>query len=78
MKRVRRLMGQVVCIDLKDGYCSYARILEEPLFAFYDNRFQCEAQPTLEDICVLPITFKIDVMNYAVIRRHWEVVGACL
>jgi Immunity protein 26 len=71
----RRLVGQVVKIDLKNGTCCYGRVLDEPLFAFYDKLYDVNDNPTLNEICDLPILFKIDVMNYAISREIWTVIG---
>jgi hypothetical protein len=73
-KKIRRREGQVVKIDL-GATKSFARVLEEPLFAFYDREYDLENEPHIDDICSLPIAFKIWVMNYAITRGLWEVIG---
>jgi hypothetical protein len=74
-KRIRRLEGQVVRIDLKDGTQAFARVLKSPLFAFYDELFTLNENPSIEEIIALPIAFKIDIMHYAITSGIWEVVG---
>jgi hypothetical protein len=71
----RRLVGQVVKIDLKDGTCCFARALERPLFAFYDKQFRINDNPSVEEICALPILFKLWVMTYAITDEIWQVIG---
>lgn len=71
----RRLVGQVVKIDLKDGTCCFARVLDEPLFAFYEKRYGLNDDPSIEEICNLPIMFKLWVMNYVISREIWQVIG---
>jgi Immunity protein 26 len=71
----RRLVGQVVKIDLKDGTCCFARVLKRPLFAFYGKLYNLNDNPSIEEICKLPIIFKIDVMDYAISREIWQVIG---
>jgi hypothetical protein len=71
----RRLEGQVVKIDLKDGTCCFARVLKRPLFAFYGKLYNINDSPSLDEICILPIIFKIDVMTYAISREIWQVIG---
>lgn len=71
----RRLEGQVVRIDLKDGTQAFGRVLEEPLFAFYDKLYRQSENPEVEEICSLPIAFKIWVMNYSITRGVWNVIG---
>lgn len=72
---VRRLEGQIVKIDLKDGTVAYGRVLKRPLFAFYDKPYRCGDTPELEEIATLPIAFKICVMNYSISKRIWSVIG---
>lgn len=74
-KQVRRFEGQVVRIGLDDHSQAFARVLEEPLFAFYDKKYLRSESPNLEEICKLPIAFRLWVMNYAVTKGAWEVIG---
>jgi hypothetical protein len=73
--RQQRIPGQVIEIALGQGKRSYARVLNEPLFAFYDKVYDINATPTLDEIITLPIAFKIDVMNSAVTSGRWSVIG---
>jgi hypothetical protein len=73
-KRQQRIAGDVVEVDLGDGSHTYARVLEEAMFAFYDCR-------TTEDLAVDAIIaggilFIIPVMDHAVKRGRWIVVGS--
>jgi hypothetical protein len=70
----RQLVGSVVRIDLGDGFHSYARALEEGLFAFYDSRTQEDL--LLDEIVSRPVLFIVPVMGYAVSRGHWTVIGS--
>jgi hypothetical protein len=72
-KRVRRREGDILRIDLGDGSHSYAQVAEEPLIIFFDGRFT-EEQP-LERVSRLPVLFRLTVMNYAVTRGIWPVIG---
>ena len=49
------IVGDIVRIDLGDGFHSYARILREALFAFYNGRVTEEL--TVNQILGLPILF---------------------
>jgi hypothetical protein len=63
-------------IDLHDGAKAYGRVLEEPLVAFYATRtLDGEATPSLAEIAGWPVAFKIWVMNYAVTKGRWKVIG---
>jgi Immunity protein 26 len=73
--RRRRMAGQIVEIALGQGMKSYARVLNEPLFAFYDRVFDAAEKPNTEDVISLPIAFKINVMNSAVTSGHWTVIA---
>lgn len=75
-KRVRRTVGQMVEIDLGLGLKAYGRVLEKPLFAFYDRAVHEGDHPSLADVCGWPVAFKIWVMNYAVTRGRWRVIEA--
>jgi hypothetical protein len=71
----RRLEGQIVRIDLKDGTHAYGRVLKRPLFAFYDKVFRDDHEPSLDEIEGLPVAFRIDVMDYVIPKGIWPVVG---
>ena len=73
LKRVGRRQGDILRIDLGDGSHSYAQVSEEPLIIFFDGRFAEEK--SLESIGQLPVLFRLWVMNYAVTRGHWPVIG---
>lgn len=71
--RGKRLVGNVVRIDLGDDTHTYAHVLHEPLLAFYDIRTSQEA--TLDEILDREVLFKIWVMNSAITSGRWPVVG---
>jgi hypothetical protein len=73
--RRRRMPGQIVEIALGQGKISFARVLHEPLFAFYDEVFDAAEKPSTQDVVNLPIAFKINVMNSAVTSGHWPVIA---
>ncbi len=69
----RRVIGDVVQIDLGAGRFSFGRVLEEPLVAFYD--LESSHIPSPQEIVQLPIVFRIWVMNFAITEGDWGVVG---
>lgn len=72
--RARRRVGDVVRIPLHEEHMSgYGRVLEDPLFAFYDIR--SHETPTIKEILGRPILFRIWVSRYALAEDRWEVVG---
>jgi hypothetical protein len=73
-KTRRREPGQIVRIDLGDGTHSFAHVLAEPLIAFYDKAYQGE-EPAPEVIAALPVAFTLMVMNHAITKCRWPVVG---
>jgi Immunity protein 26 len=73
MKRQRRRAGDVVRIDLGAGFHTYARVLLDASFAFYDCRHVGEA--SLLEILASRILFRIAVMNHAVKTGRWPVIG---
>lgn len=72
-KGQRRRVGDIVKIDLGDGFHSYARVLEEALFAFYDTRTREDL--AIDEILRRRVLFIVSVMNHAVTRGRWRVVG---
>jgi len=74
-KTIKRLEGQVLRIDLQEGRHAYARLLKEPLIAFYDKLYADGKEPLIEDILALPIAFKIWVMNYTIKKGKWPIIG---
>ena len=72
-KRQSRKVGDILRIRLDDGGFSFARVLEEPLMAFYD--LKSDSTPSLSEIVDKPIIFFIWVMSRAVKTGRWEVIG---
>lgn len=72
-KRVRRKLGDLVVIPLGEGMNSFARVIMEPLIAFYNLR--TSDIPSPETIIESPVAFAICVMNRAVTHGIWPVVG---
>ena len=68
-----RIVGDIARINLGDEFHVYARVLEEALFAFYDGRFSEELP--VDRIIALPILFQIPVMDHAIKRGRWVIVG---
>lgn len=73
MKRQRRIVGDVVQIPLGDGTHTYARVLPEASFAFYDSRTSAEIE--IANVVNLPVLFFIAVSTEAIRDRRWRVVG---
>ena len=70
----KRVAGDVVRIDLGDGFHTYSRVLEKTLFAFYDGRVNDDIP--VDQILALPILFTVPVMKHSVERGRWVVVGS--
>ena len=64
--------GNIVEIKLADGL-SYGVIVEEPLIVFFNALFS--ERPELERILEKPVAFAIWVMNNAIGRAGWPVIG---
>lgn len=74
--RQRRLEGQFIKINLGQGKYATARVLKEPLIAFYDKEFdESSDEPPLNEIATLPVAFTLNVMNKAVTGGEWRVIG---
>jgi hypothetical protein len=72
-KRVRRREGDVLRIDLGDERHSYAQVAAEPLIVFFDGAYTEDLAP--EQAVRLPVLFRLCVMNQAVTRGFWPVIG---
>ena len=66
------LVGDVIELPL-DGAWGYARVLRDPLMAFYALR--AEAPLAWEDVVKAPVAFTVWVMHSAVKSGRWRVVG---
>ena len=73
-KKQRRKSGDIVEIGI-DNKKYFARVLEDPFFAFYDIQIDLDIQVSCEDIIMKPILFKIAVMKYAITSGRWKVIG---
>jgi hypothetical protein len=74
-KMTRRQPGQVVLIELGQGNCSYARVLNDPLVAFYDLLCRTTGEISVDEVISSPVAFTLMVMNHAITRGRWPVVG---
>lgn len=68
--------GMVVAIDLGDGLVAYGRVVDPPLFEFFD-RFESSdsATPNVELNDGSPVLFRIWVMDSALKSGRWKVIG---
>jgi hypothetical protein len=66
-------VGAFVKVPLDNRWHSYARVLSEPLIAFYDAKTDTDL--SLEEIKARPILFVLWVMNRAVTSGRWPVIG---
>ena len=73
-KRQQRTIGSFVKIPIDSTYHTYARILRDASFAFYDSRTK-EDISDLSKIASSPILFIVAVFNDAVTRGRWVKVG---
>ncbi|MEM7182195.1 MAG: immunity 26/phosphotriesterase HocA family protein [Spirochaetota bacterium] len=70
----RRTIGSVVQISLVEGYFSYARVLQEPFFAF-DDIYAKEEITDLDQITSSPILFITSVSTTAITSNRWLKIG---
>ena len=71
--RQRQILGDVVRIDLGDGFHTYGQVLAEADFAFFDARLKEEIP--VDQIVARPVLFIVAVMKYAVTRGRWLKIG---
>jgi hypothetical protein len=72
-KRIRRKVGDVVSVPLRDGKLGYGRVLHDPLIAFY--RLRSSKILPVREVVTKDILFIIFVMNYAITDGIWPVAG---
>ena len=65
--------GNVVEIELTDGSFSYGLIINEPLFAFVGDTFL--KRPEISPKLFNTIAFQLLVMNSAIGKNGWPVIG---
>lgn len=73
MKSTRRIVGDIVKIPLGDGTHTYARVLPEATFAFYDSHVAEDL--AAEEVVKKTILFFVAVMHHAVKKGRWPIVG---
>ncbi len=74
MKRQRRRDGDVICIPLSDDRKAYAMILRAGDI-FFDYFTRGDDLPPIKDIIRHPVLFQIGVVDYAVTKGIWKVIG---
>ncbi|NKJ09010.1 Imm26 family immunity protein [Rhizobium sp. SG741] len=70
-RKIRRKRGDIVKIQLENGYFTYALALKSPLFAFFDIRTKDDL--SVSDICKSKVIFALWVMDYAVTKGVWAI-----
>lgn len=62
-------IGSIVEIPLPNGRKGYARVLKNPLMAFYSVQTEGSLPPA--EILCQPVAFKVWVMNSAISSGRW-------
>lgn len=73
LKRQQRTVGAIVRVPIDEEYHTYAQILEEADYAFYDAR--TNGVLSIAEIVTRPVLFVVAVYNHAVNKGHWLKVG---
>lgn len=73
MTRQKRVEGDIVRIDLKDGTHAYGWISRDPLIVLLAGTFSRDV--STEEIGSLPVAFKVWVHNDAIKKGIWPVIG---
>ena len=72
-RRIRRRVGDIICVPLGEGKYGFGRVLEEATFAFYD--LESNVIPAMTEVLSARVIFKIPVMDYAVTSGRWPIMG---
>ncbi|WP_157981939.1 Imm26 family immunity protein [Aliidiomarina sedimenti] len=62
-----------MAVPLEDGGFGFGVVVEEPLIAFFTRRANTKEMPA--DISSAPIAFSVWVINNAIGKAHWSIVG---
>lgn len=73
-KRQRWTRGAVVAVPLGDGFQTFAQMLDEPEYAFFDSR--TTEDPPAAEVVTRPVLFRLWVMRSAHATGRWPKVGA--
>lgn len=76
--KIRRKVGDVIKVRLRENLFSFARVLEEPVVAFHNyavNNSDVDIGGLLPSILSSDVIFRINVMNYSITSGRWMVVG---
>lgn len=71
-EKQKRVIGDIVRVDLGDGFHTYARVLEESV-TFYDCRVDQDLP--LGRILSSRALFSVWVMDYAIKSGRWKIIG---
>jgi len=74
MKKIKRIVGDLIRIRLGDGSFSFGQLLEDPLVGFYNINSNSE-DIDIKNIVEADFLFKVWVMNYTIEDGIWEVIG---
>ena len=72
-RAIRRKVGDVLRIPLGNEEYGFGRVLPSVLYAFYDAKSHHVL--SIDEIIGRPVLFKVCVMDYAVKKGVWEVIG---
>jgi Immunity protein 26 len=72
-KRQRRKPGNILAIPATDGSLYFGRELNKGVVACYDLRSDVVVKPEL--VLGSPVLFSVPVMNYAITKGRWPVIG---
>jgi hypothetical protein len=72
-KRQRWTRGAVVVVPLGNGFHTYAQMLDDPEYAFFDCRTRDEVPASVA--ASRPVLFRLWVMAYAHTTGRWPKVG---
>jgi hypothetical protein len=72
-KKTKRVVGDIVKVQLQDGKISYAMALPHAVFAFFDY-YGGDCLDVVQ-VVQFPVLFRLFVMDYAVTSGRWPVVG---
>jgi hypothetical protein len=73
-KQITVIPGDIIRLPLPEGLHTYARILIDDSYAFYDAKTKAEIS-NLEEIISKPILFMANVNVFALKEAGWKIIG---
>jgi hypothetical protein len=73
IRKQKRSRGDIVQVDLGNGFYGFGQVLESPLMAFFN--LKAKVVPPVKDVVEHEVAFAVWVMKYAITDGIWPIIG---